>query len=112
MNLNSGGRIEQNKNNNEFVSVSKSDQEFQAIIGQLPLQAQRNIADFQKLPANRWFAFLPKTENFSARTGHTAAVVNNQIFLFSGVDAEGVILLISSFSNSTRPYQINFHHLI
>ena len=96
------------------MSVSKSDQEFQAIIGQLPLQAQRNIADFQKLPANRWFAFLPKTENFSARTGHTAAVVNNQIFLFSGVDAEGVIFYILNAlsSNKKRQYQIDFHHFI
>jgi len=72
------------------VSVSKSYQEFQALIGQLDIQSHRHVSDFQKLPANRWFAFLPKTENYSARTGHTAAVVNEQIFLFAGVDAEGV----------------------
>lgn len=46
---------------------------------------------FQKLPVDRWFAFLPKTENYSARTGHTAALIDKKIYLFAGVDAGGAV---------------------
>lgn len=50
---------------------------------------------FGKLPTFRWFAFFPKTENYSVRTGHTAALINKKIYLYGGVGSDGV-----SISNS------------
>jgi len=47
------------------------------------------LPPFNKLPSNRWFAFLPRLENYSARTGHNVAVLDNNIYLFGGVDSEG-----------------------
>ena len=72
-------------NPQEFIDFTKSYSELKALMKKAGGEIR-----FQKLPPHRWFAFLPKTENYSARTGHTAALVDNKIYLFAGVDAGGV----------------------
>ena len=88
----------------DSVSISKSYSEFILALEKTTHQNLQEV-DFKKLPIYRWFAFLPKSENFTARTGHTAALLNKKIYLFSGVDDGGVSPLIFYFNSKKGSFK-------
>ena len=50
--------------------------------------------NYEYLPKNRWFYIQANNANiFSARTGHAICLLNDEIYLFGGIDHKEVIIL-------------------